>query len=231
MQTPRSICRPGPHPKRCPHRSKDTGKADAITRLSARRYAHGPRCGHPLVIGRESVGSASGAASPMMIWRGRRVRGLGPGLTTESADAVSGCPANRSAGRGPGFPAPTGGAGLICPSCARGRDSQVRWPAGACHPSTCERDGCDHRRRRTRHYRRRGHPRRHARRRCARSHRGAARRPGVPGNRGWLRRPAGLAGRLRECVPGRDRRDGQLRRGPGPPCHRSRHPGRRGGPL
>ena len=37
---------------------------------------------------------------------------------------------------GPRFTAPTGAAGLICPSCARGRGSQVRRPAGACHPST-----------------------------------------------------------------------------------------------
>ena len=39
-------------------------------------------------VGRESVGSASGAASPTVIWRGRRVRSLGPGLTSESADAA-----------------------------------------------------------------------------------------------------------------------------------------------
>src|SRR5580693_5239887 len=32
--------------------------------------------------------------------------------------------------------APTGGAVPIRPSCARGRGSQVRRPAGACHPST-----------------------------------------------------------------------------------------------
>ena len=41
-----------------------------------------------VMIGRESVGSASGAASPMLIWRGRMVRSLGPGLTFESADAA-----------------------------------------------------------------------------------------------------------------------------------------------
>ena len=40
------------------------------------------------MIDRESVGSASGAASPMLIWRGRMVRSLGPGLTFESADAA-----------------------------------------------------------------------------------------------------------------------------------------------
>src|SRR6266704_1026633 len=31
--------------------------------------------------------------------------------------------------------APAGAAGLICPSWTRGRGSQVRRPAGACHPS------------------------------------------------------------------------------------------------
>src|ERR1019366_6957572 len=35
---------------------------------------------------------------------------------------------------GPSFLAPTGGAGLICPSWTRGRGSQVRRPADACHP-------------------------------------------------------------------------------------------------
>src|SRR5580692_3534087 len=34
------------------------------------------------------------------------------------------------------YVAPTGGAVLIFPSCARGRGSQVRRPAGTCHPST-----------------------------------------------------------------------------------------------
>ena len=42
---------------------------------------------------------------------------------------------------------------------------------------------------------------------------------------------AGLAGRVRNRVPGRDRRDRQLRRRAGPPRHRGWHPGRRGGPL
>ena len=37
---------------------------------------------------------------------------------------------------GPRFAAPTGGAGLICLAWARGRGSQFRRPAGACHPST-----------------------------------------------------------------------------------------------
>jgi hypothetical protein len=58
---------------------------------------------HPYRFGRESVGSASGPASPILTEQGRRVGSLGPGLACESADARSGCPANRSAGRGPGF--------------------------------------------------------------------------------------------------------------------------------
>ena len=39
---------------------------------------------------REDVGSASGPASLALIWWGRRVGGLGPGLTSESADAALG---------------------------------------------------------------------------------------------------------------------------------------------
>src|SRR5580693_3854662 len=87
-------------------------------------------------VGREDVDSASGPASPILTEYGRRVGGLGPGLTSESADALSGCPANDSSAGSQVFVAPTGGAVLICPSCARGRGSQVRRPAGACHPST-----------------------------------------------------------------------------------------------
>ena len=37
-----------------------------------------------------------GPASPILTEQGRRVRSLGPGLAGESADARSGCPANRS---------------------------------------------------------------------------------------------------------------------------------------
>jgi hypothetical protein len=50
-------------------------------------------------VGREDVESASGPASPILTEYGRRVGGLGPGLTCESADALSGCPANDSSGR------------------------------------------------------------------------------------------------------------------------------------
>ena len=48
--------------------------------------------GHQLsqqrVFGREDVDSASGPASMVLTWYGRRVGGLGPGLTSESADAA-----------------------------------------------------------------------------------------------------------------------------------------------
>ena len=91
-----------------------------------------------LRIGREDVDNASGPASLILTEYGRRVGGLGPGLTCESADALSGCPANDSSAGSQVFMAPTGGAVPICPSCARGRGSQVRRPAGACHPSTSE---------------------------------------------------------------------------------------------
>jgi hypothetical protein len=40
------------------------------------------------IIGRETVDSASGAASLVLTERGRSVGGLGPGLTSDSADAV-----------------------------------------------------------------------------------------------------------------------------------------------
>jgi hypothetical protein len=39
-------------------------------------------------VGRETVDCASGPASEVSAWCGRRVGGLGPGLTSESADAV-----------------------------------------------------------------------------------------------------------------------------------------------
>src|SRR5712691_11311038 len=82
-------------------------------------------------LGREDVGKASGPASPVLWWCGRRVGGLGPGLTSESADAASGCPANDLTGGSQVFVAPTGAAGLICLAWIRGRGSQVRRPAGA----------------------------------------------------------------------------------------------------
>ena len=62
------------------------------------------------------------------------------------------------------------------------------------------------------HHRRRGHPRRHARRGRAGPDRRAAGRAGVPGHRGRVCRPAGLAGRVRDRRPGRHRGHRQLRR-------------------
>ena len=78
--------------------------------------------------------NASGPASLILTERGRRVGGLGPGLTSESADALSGCPANDSSAGSQVFLVTADGAVPICPSCARGRGSRVRRPAGACHP-------------------------------------------------------------------------------------------------
>jgi len=184
------------------------------------------------IFGREDVGSASPlpALLPWVLgWWGRSVGGLGPGLTSESAGAARAV--LRSPCRpGPRFQVPTGAAGLICLAWARGRGSQVRRPAGACHPSTLERDdvtiasdAC--------HYWWRGHPCRYACGRRAGFHRRAARRPGVPGHGSWLRVVTGLAGRVRDGVPGRDRRYRQLRRGPVPARHRSRYPRHRGRPL
>ena len=48
------------------------------------------------IVGRENVDNASGPASLVLIEQGRRVGSLGPGLTSESADALSGCPSNDS---------------------------------------------------------------------------------------------------------------------------------------
>ena len=185
------------------------------------RSAYGRHTGQP-------VGSASGPASVVLAWWGRRVGGLGPGLTSDSADAARAV--LRTICRpGPGS-GTTGAAGLICLACARGRGCQVRRPAVRAIPQPEKRDDVDHRRD-TRRYRRRGHPCGHARRRGARSDRRAARRGGVPGDRGRLRPAAGLAGRVRDRVPGRGRGDRQLRRRPGPAHGRGRCPGRRGGPL
>ena len=40
------------------------------------------------LFGREDVGSASGSACRASAWSARSVGGLGPGLTSDSADAV-----------------------------------------------------------------------------------------------------------------------------------------------
>src|SRR5260370_14972056 len=85
------------------------------------------------LLGREDVGSASGPACTVLRWCGRRVGGLGPGLTSESADAARVVLRNDlSAG------SQVCGTHRRCrsdlPGLGRGRDSQVRRPAGACHP-------------------------------------------------------------------------------------------------
>jgi len=59
-------------------------------------------------IGREDVDSASGLASPILTEYGRRVGSLGPGLACESADALSGCPANDSSAGSRVYLAPAG---------------------------------------------------------------------------------------------------------------------------
>ncbi len=63
------------------------GEAAPNSRVCARRGAEA-RKGESQIFGRESVGSASGPASPVLWWCGRRAGGLGPGLTSESADAA-----------------------------------------------------------------------------------------------------------------------------------------------
>ena len=183
------------------------------------------------ILGREDVDSASGPACTVLRWCGRRVGGLGPGLTSESADALPGCPSIDSSA-GSQVSGTHRRAGLICPSCARGRGSQVRRPAGACHPFNQRKGmaltivedarvitgGVDTH---------------------ADMHVAAALDPvgGLLGVQEFPVTPAGYArllgwlGRVRDRRPGRDRRDRQLRRGPGSSCHRGRHLGRGGGPF
>jgi hypothetical protein len=66
-----------------------------LCRLAGHRigqYAHLQQCARlvilALILGRETVDSASGPASPVLTGYGHRVGSLGPGLTSESADAV-----------------------------------------------------------------------------------------------------------------------------------------------
>ncbi len=109
-------------------------------------------------IGREDVGSASGPASVVLRWCERRVGGLGPGLTSESADAARVVLRNDLSAGIQGFPAPTGTAGLICLAWTRGRGFTGPTASGCVPPLNAEkRDGIDHRRD-TRNHRWRGHP-------------------------------------------------------------------------
>ena len=64
-----------------------------------------PHRDRPIVFGRETVDSASGPASAVLRWCGRRVRGLGPGLTFDSADADA-LSCETICRPGPGFLAP-----------------------------------------------------------------------------------------------------------------------------
>src|SRR6266480_5931141 len=89
----------------------------------------------PQIIGREDVGSASGPASWVVSRLGRSVGGLGPGLTSESADAARAVLGNELSA-GPQVMAPTGAAGLICLAWQEAGVHRSGRPAGACHPST-----------------------------------------------------------------------------------------------
>jgi hypothetical protein len=103
-------------------------------------------------------GSASGPASVVLRWCERRVGGLGPGLTSESADADLGCPAKRSVGRAQVFYGTHRRCRSDLPGLGRGRGSQGPAASG-CVPSLQpeKRDGIDHRRDAHHHWRR-GHP-------------------------------------------------------------------------
>src|SRR5215472_6000227 len=76
----------------------------------------------------------SGPASGVLAWPGRRVGGLGPGLTCYSADAA-GLSLDSTCWPGPRLWHPPAVPFPICLAWARGRGSQDRRPAGACHPS------------------------------------------------------------------------------------------------
>ena len=180
-------------------------------------------------MGREDVGSASGPASLALTWRGRRAGGLGPGLTSESADAARAVLRN-DLPAGPRFY----GTHRRCRSDLPGLGKRPGFTGSGGQrvraiPQPQERDdvtivetraitgGVDTHA---------GRPRRGR----AGSDRRAARRAGVPGNAGRICPAAGLAGRVRDGMPGRDRRDRQLRRRPGPSHGRRGCAGGGGGP-
>ena len=91
------------------------------------------------VIGREDVGSASGSgpASAVLAWYRRRVGGLGPGLTSESADAARAV-LRDDLSAGPQVYGTRQRCRPDLPGLGRGQGSQLRRPAGACHPFTRE---------------------------------------------------------------------------------------------
>jgi hypothetical protein len=92
------------------------------------------------LLGGETVDSASGPVSPVLAGYGRRVEGLGPGLTSDSADAVRVVLLDDLSAGPQVLMAPASGAGLICPAWTRGRGSQVRRASG-CVPSLNLRKG------------------------------------------------------------------------------------------
>src|ERR1035437_6968052 len=156
-------------------------------------------------------------------------RGLGPGLTSESADAASGCPANRSVGRVPGFPGTHRRCRPDLP-CLDKRRGFTGPTASGCVPplQPQKRDGMSIVETRAIT----GGVDTHAD-----VHVAAALDPiggllggrGFPGGPGALRPPPGVAGWVRDRLPGRERRHRQLWRRPVPPRDIGRCPGRGGG--
>ena len=110
-------------------------RAPYITGRSERGIAQEGHGNQPSRIGREDVDECFGPASVGLAWCGRRVGGLGPGLTCESADAA-GCLANRSVGRVPGFFGTHRRCRSDLPGLGKRPGFTARRPAGACHPST-----------------------------------------------------------------------------------------------
>src|SRR6266516_920371 len=87
-------------------------------------------------IRQENVDSASGPACAVLRWCGRRVGGLGPGLTSDSADAARAVLRDDLPAGPQVFTALAGGAGLICQPGLEAGVHRSGGPAGACHPST-----------------------------------------------------------------------------------------------
>ena len=108
--------------------------ATPITSQSAPSRLAQRRRSQPLRFGRENVDSASGPACAVLRWCGRRVGSLGPGLTSDSADAARAVLRDDLSAGPQVFTAPAGGAGLICPAWTRGRGSQVRRASGCVPP-------------------------------------------------------------------------------------------------
>jgi hypothetical protein len=155
------------------------------------------------ILGRESVGSASGPASPILTEYGRRVGSLGPGLTSDSADAARAV-LRDDLSAGPQVYGTRQRCRPDLPGLGRGRGSQGPAASGRVPSLQPEkRDGIDHRR--DTHHRRRGHSRRRARRCGAGSGRRATRRRRVPRHPGRPRsllpdRTGSVADGGRQCT-------------------------------